>query len=313
MSARLLLAFLVMVLLTRQVDAQQIELSPRPSESVSIDIRLHNNSGFDYAEPELFVAALPGITITTAAPCSISFTPQWVRLSSTALQSGESVSCALTYTRDASPLLQTNLVDFGGMHESQGLVIEPANWIIGNLADLNLRVRAELPLPTRSSSEAFFRVSLENSSGVAVGNTVFGACSEGLPLFDIDGDFPGGCAAAPFFNSCNAFSGPRFVMPTAPAGGESSCQLRVRMYPGMSLDSSMRMYIDPSTPQSEAGYVISDSVYENNGFDLVLQLADSTPIPALGWLGALTLIAFIFVFSRHGMRSSLSGRARRIC
>ncbi len=181
----------------------------------------------------------------------------------------------------------------------------------GNLPDLALSVQQVLPTPT-DSNEPVFRLQLTNHSNHAVlRRTVTTECREfNGGIFDpmpyvLESDFPGGCTTT-LGEICLLLTGARqesfgFNFGPIPAGGSTSCLVRLRHHPGQPstpstdlflIDYSLSVY-NTLLVLADGGIAIDPDVSNDRATLALAGSGAANPIPmSPGGLLALTLVLF---------------------
>lgn len=177
----------------------------------------------------------------------------------------------------------------------------------GTLPDLSLEVQA-VPALASSPDEALVRVRMRNASSLAVASRVVTTeCSEfegGIFApgpFRVETDFPGACPRADRGAGCLNFTGQRFhsygfLLGPAPAGGESSCLLRLRYADSAPRGKSVALYFLDDVVSLESGGRGFDAASSNDQTELGADTrtgAVNIPVPA----SAIPLLVLALVLS----------------
>jgi hypothetical protein len=179
----------------------------------------------------------------------------------------------------------------------------------GNLPDLALSVEQVLPTPA-GSSEPIFRLQLTNHSNETIPDrTVTTECSEfNGGLFDpvpyiVESDFAGGCATSQT-SICINFTGQSYTnfafdFGTIPAGGSTSCLVRLRHHPSQSATPSTNLHLlssppsffDPLVVLSNGGIAIDPDSANDRATLALASSGGAAPIPMS--LAGLLMLALL--------------------
>lgn len=301
-----LLSFSLLLVLAGLVPvrAQQLVLAPGPSSSASLIVTITNNGVAVADTPELIASLVFFVetTMAVSSPCTLTQSTYSVRIAAPSLLPGASVSCTLTYTRNAASPIPSSYFEFVPVDRDEGLIVVPSNWIVGAMTDLALRVRPVRPLPRNGASEALFRVILSNPSDSAVSGAHFGRCADmGASPFRLDGDFPGGCPVSDVGMLCFMHSEFSFKLPSAPARGESSCLIRAGKSSGLIAGEGTDLQLESFFAYSGTGYWVADSSFGNDVDEFVVTFERAVPVPVSGRMGLFVLLlGFVALAWRRG-------------
>jgi hypothetical protein len=300
MLARMVLLTLI---LASAASAQTIDLRMGPGESRDFSLSITNVAATTIHPVAIYPGLIgypnPGLYLTYAAapPC-------WVddpgEIEAPPLAPGDTVQCQITVTRGvAAPVVGGTFVL--GASPVGAIRLTPTGFSIGDFSELSFELVPVQPLPILGATSQLFRVTATSSSisqvtGATIESTYFPE-----PI-RIDSNVPGGCTETWGLHMVDfpGTSSHGFQLPLIPAGGHSSCLIRLTALAGVSASTRREYYAFAGS--TEDGF----EMVATNAGSLPLLVVGATvarpPIPSLSVLGAAILgaaILMLFAFERR--------------
>lgn len=290
------------------VSAQVLTLSPAPGESESFTLRISNPTSAPIHPVAVHVShwdSAWNLDVSAAPPC------RWrpgggstSLLTAPILEANSSLECTITVHRNAQPQAYSSSWYFSPANGT-ALQMSPQKLRIGAFADLRFSLTPVLPYPRRGATTAYFRLAAVHTGDFAVTSASAMTCVLGQRFdYALDGDFPGGCEFSE--SSPNGLCWlhgsheENWVLPDLPAGGESSCLIRMTAPHG--LKPGMGEIFSPMSGLSAEGYVVVDETREDLMLPLAAVVTDAA-IPSLSRMSMILLASLVAALAWPRMRA----------